>query len=55
MKKGIIFILLLLTTMFTKAQDTILYVFDPMCGWCYGFSDVIKKSQMIIPHRPILK
>lgn len=43
MKKGIIFIFLLFTTMFSQAQDTILYVFDPMCGWCYGFSDVIKK------------
>jgi putative protein-disulfide isomerase len=24
---------------------TILYFFDPLCGWCYGFSPVIKKLQ----------
>jgi putative protein-disulfide isomerase len=23
----------------------ILYIFDPLCGWCYGFSPVIQKIQ----------
>jgi len=27
------------TTLMTS--DTILYFFDPLCGWCYGFSPVI--------------
>ncbi len=30
--------------MTTNAKDTIFYVFDPMCGWCFGFSEVIKKA-----------
>jgi len=38
------FILLFLQFSFTmQAKDTIIYVFDPMCGWCYGFSNVIKQ------------
>lgn len=37
----LLFLLLLSFTM--QAKDTIIYVFDPMCGWCYGFSNVIKK------------
>lgn len=24
-------------------KDRIYYVMDPMCGWCYGFSEVIQK------------
>lgn len=24
-------------------KDKIYYIMDPMCGWCYGFSDVITK------------
>jgi putative protein-disulfide isomerase len=27
-----------------QAKDTIFYVFDPMCGWCFGFSGVIKQA-----------
>jgi putative protein-disulfide isomerase len=27
-----------------QAKDTIYYVFDPMCGWCFGFSGVIKQA-----------
>jgi len=26
-------------------QHTIQYIFDPLCGWCFGFSPVIKKLQ----------
>lgn len=25
-------------------KDTVIYVFDPMCGWCYGFSEIIKQA-----------
>lgn len=25
------------------ASGKLYYIFDPLCGWCYGFSDVIKK------------
>lgn len=28
------------------AKPKIIYVFDPMCGWCYGFSGVIKKAEI---------
>ncbi|SFB25978.1 hypothetical protein [Clostridium frigidicarnis] len=24
-------------------KNKIYYIMDPMCGWCYGFSDVITK------------
>jgi putative protein-disulfide isomerase len=26
-------------------EKTLLYVMDPLCGWCYGFSPVIKQLQ----------
>ena len=29
------------TKKITMTSDTILYFFDPLCGWCYGFSTVI--------------
>ena len=22
-------------------KETIIYIFDPLCGWCYGFSGTI--------------
>lgn len=28
-------------------KDTIYYVYDPLCSWCYGFSPVIKKTKAI--------
>jgi putative protein-disulfide isomerase len=38
-------ILLSIITMTATAQtkDTILYVYDPMCGWCYGFDPVMEQ------------
>lgn len=26
-------------------KATILYIMDPLCGWCYGFSPVVKRVQ----------
>jgi putative protein-disulfide isomerase len=43
MKKLLFGLLLFLFCMTSSAKDTIVYVFDPMCGWCFGFSEVIKK------------
>jgi len=43
MKKLIFGSLLFFICMTSNAKDTIVYVFDPMCGWCFGFSEVIKK------------
>ncbi len=31
-------------TMSGQEKPQIIYVFDPLCGWCYGFSPVIKKA-----------
>lgn len=28
-------------------KPLVLYVFDAMCGWCYGFSPVIKKASEV--------
>jgi len=38
-------LLLSILTMTATAQpkDTILYVYDPMCGWCYGFDPVMEQ------------
>lgn len=44
MKKLLIGLILSLMCMTSNAKDTIVYVFDPMCGWCFGFSEVIKKA-----------
>lgn len=27
----------------TMSSNTIIYAFDPLCGWCYGFSPVIDR------------
>lgn len=27
----------------SSKKPTLIYVFDPLCGWCYGFSPVISK------------
>ena len=32
------------TAMSGQEKPQIIYVFDPLCGWCYGFSPVIKKA-----------
>lgn len=37
-------ILLGIHTMSAKEKPEIIYVFDPLCGWCYGFSPVIKQA-----------
>jgi len=41
------FLLLIFSLFFMTAnaqpKDTILYVYDPMCGWCYGFDPVMEK------------
>lgn len=29
----------------TMEKPKVIYVFDPMCGWCYGFSPVIKEVE----------
>ena len=44
-----IIISILFTAIFTmnsiaKEKPEIVYVFDPLCGWCYGFSPVILKA-----------
>ena len=28
-----------------EQKDQVVYVYDPLCGWCYGFSNVITKLQ----------
>ncbi len=45
MKKQIVLLVILLTfSLYSMSQNNkpkIIYVFDPMCGWCYGFSKVM--------------
>jgi putative protein-disulfide isomerase len=37
----------------THASDTLVlhYVYDPLCGWCYGFSPVISKIRHTYLHK----
>ncbi|MEJ6694109.1 MAG: hypothetical protein QNL00_10970, partial [Saprospiraceae bacterium] len=44
--KTLIFAIILISTMNTNAQDkpTLIYVGDPMCSWCYGFSHEIEDA-----------
>jgi len=44
-KTTFLIISLLLTSLLTNAQNDmkVIYVYDPLCGWCYGFSPVIKQ------------
>jgi len=37
-------IILGLYTMSAQEKPQIIYVFDPLCGWCYGFSPVMKQA-----------
>lgn len=30
--------------MLLAKQPIVYYVFDPLCGWCYGFSPIITKA-----------
>ncbi len=44
MRKAVIILFILFSSYMTQAKDSIIYVFDPMCGWCYGFSNIIKNA-----------
>ena len=34
-----------ISSMESRPRPTLLYVMDPLCGWCYGFSPVVMKLQ----------
>lgn len=42
--KNILIVFLLFNSIIGKSQDNmkIIYVYDALCGWCYGFSPVMK-------------
>jgi putative protein-disulfide isomerase len=40
---ALLLFLLLQMTATAQPKDTILYVYDPMCGWCYGFDPVMEQ------------
>jgi putative protein-disulfide isomerase len=35
----------------TMEKPKVIYVYDPMCGWCYGFSPVIKEVESEYKHK----
>jgi putative protein-disulfide isomerase len=35
----------------TMEKPKFIYVYDPMCGWCYGFSTVIKEVESEYKHK----
>ncbi len=45
MRKFLIISFFILIHLSMSAKPQIIYVFDPMCGWCYGFSNTIKEAE----------
>ncbi len=47
MKKRLLITLLVISSISCKTQTNmkIIYVYDALCGWCYGFSPVMEKFQ----------
>jgi putative protein-disulfide isomerase len=46
--KKILLLLFILNIAFAQKKNmksTILYIYDPLCGWCYGFTPVIQQIQ----------
>lgn len=43
--KWIVSISLVFSVMQAISQDTLIYVGDPLCSWCYGFSDEITETK----------
>jgi len=41
--KLVAFVISLLMTINSYSQNQLIYVYDALCGWCYGFSPVIQK------------
>lgn len=41
--KWLISLILVVTMQNLMSQDSLIYIGDPMCSWCYGFSDEISK------------
>jgi putative protein-disulfide isomerase len=31
----------------------LIYIYDPLCGWCYGFGPVMQQIEQAFPHLPI--
>jgi len=51
--KHLFILLMLLGTQFSSAQnDTLIYIGDPMCSWCYGFSPELDKVKAAFPDVP---
>lgn len=43
MKISIMLLFLCSMIMHGQEKPTLIYVFDPLCGWCYGFSPVMQR------------
>ncbi len=51
--KCIYFLLFMSTAQTLSAQkDTLIYIGDPMCSWCYGFSPELEKIKSAFPNTP---
>jgi putative protein-disulfide isomerase len=51
---GIYFLNFTIMTAFAQtetSEDILYYVYDPLCGWCYGFSPVMNQVQETIQDR----
>jgi len=47
MKNGLLITFLLISSVSIKSQENmkVVYAYDALCGWCYGFSSVINQFQ----------
>lgn len=52
MKTLLILFMLSTTQLATSQNDTLIYVGDPMCSWCYGFSPELDKVRAAFPNVP---
>ncbi len=53
MKYFAIFSLLFCAMTINSQKKTIIYVGDPMCSWCYGFSPELDKIRKAFPNTPM--
>ncbi len=49
----IIIISVLMTQISSAQKDTLIYIGDPMCSWCYGFGPELDKIRAAFPGTPI--
>ena len=53
-KKGLILLSFMLSQQISAQTDTLIYVADPMCSWCYGFAPEITEIKEMYPNMHLM-